>query len=98
MPRIQHQDGWWAHQAAAYRVLTIAIVRGRHGDALPGEGINVSLPGRQTKRIGCDLKPRIEIVCIFRLNDVLEAGLLLGEGIKVSVWLGVIGVNFFEPC
>ena len=36
-------------------------------------------------------------MCIFCLNDVLEAGLLLGEGIKVSVGLGVIGVNFFEP-
>jgi hypothetical protein len=59
----------------------------------PGD---VGLPGRQAQRVGGDLHGAVGGVPAGGLQQVLQLGLLLGEGVEIRVRLGIGGVDLVQ--
>ena len=54
-----------------------------------GKGADVSIPRRQSQRIRSDFELTFEVVAIGGLQDVLEFGLTLRQGVEIGVGFGI---------
>jgi hypothetical protein len=57
---------------------------------------NLGVPGWQTQGVGSDFQLTLEVVAVAGLQDGFELGLLGGQLVEVSIWLGVRGVNLIR--
>ncbi len=58
-----------------------------------GELGHVGVPGRQAQGLGGYLQGAVQVVAVGGLDQVLQLGLLLGQGVEISVRLGVGGID-----
>jgi hypothetical protein len=70
----------------------------RDAATLPARELgDVGIPGREAQGVGGDLERALQIVSVGGLDQVLELGLLLRQGIEVRIRLGIGRIDRVEP-